>query len=104
MESLKGPLTFFFPGDCYEEVVVNYNIFDGDFIFSLPFLQCNENTSLFCTGQCLKLFNSRLLSLGIILGSVLGNVLCIHYGGVQMHESSQNYSLLLLTWDYWELL
>ncbi|CAI8019478.1 Mannose-P-dolichol utilization defect 1 protein homolog [Geodia barretti] len=66
MESLKGPLTFFFPGDCYEEVVVNYNIFDG---------------------QCLKLFNSRLLSLGIILGSVLVKVpqilKCVKAGSVE---------------------
>jgi hypothetical protein len=49
MESLKGPLTFFFPGDCYEEVVVNYNIFNGDFIFSLP--PFFENTSLFVQGN-----------------------------------------------------
>ena len=30
MEALKGPLTFFFPGDCYQEVVVNHNILNGE--------------------------------------------------------------------------
>ena len=27
--SMKPYLGYFFPGDCYEEVVVNYEIFDG---------------------------------------------------------------------------
>ena len=48
MESLKGPLTFFFPGDCYEEVVVKHNVFNGNFTLSLLFpLQCGKIVSVF---------------------------------------------------------
>ena len=71
MEALKGPLTFFFPGDCYQEVVVNHNILNGEhsvFVFVI----FSRSVDFLFVGQCLKLLNSRVLSLGIILGSVLG--------------------------------
>lgn len=68
MESLAR---YFFPGDCYGTVVIEQNFFDGQYkniywIFPqlIPFLPC--------TAHCQKFLYSRLLSMTVLLGALIG--------------------------------
>ena len=73
--TMAAYLGYFFPGDCYKTVIEDFAVPDGnsdgiqlDFIFS--------NTPLIVPliVTCMKLAIGRCLSLGIILGSLLGKL------------------------------
>lgn len=74
---------YFFPGHCYEEVLVKFNVFDGEEEGNngvVQYVLCSITSTILLpllsiVGPCLKLLISRLFSLNIILGSILGRYL-----------------------------
>lgn len=72
---VKSGLEFFFPGSCFKTVVEDSNFGDGklsghylaNFFVSLCF-------TLVFSAQCLKMLYSRILSLTVLAGALIGKL------------------------------
>lgn len=63
-------ITFIFPENCFEELIIRFNIFHGKSPKKNFFYKAEND--LYFSEKCPKLVLSRVLGLGIVLGSVLG--------------------------------
>ncbi len=70
-DTFRIGLEYFFPGKCYDTVVDKHELFDGEspFIIVIPLYL---SISPFSPVQCLKMAYSRLLSLTVITGALIG--------------------------------
>ena len=83
METFKPFLGYFFPGKCYQRVLVELNFLDGvprtHIYFAIVFWLFNHVATAFSSSfspsslvPCLKLLNSRILSSMVLLGALIG--------------------------------
>ena len=75
---VSGGLKYLFPGECYQTVVEEMNFFDGKY-FCYEYYCYKVHTHptphaplTLLPGPCLKFLFSRLLSLVVIAGAVIG--------------------------------